>query len=376
MDTIFNLKRNEINEIFDFILTTEEAIPNFDIQDAELYEFIGFSNCVWSNRTGKVYDYSPDRICFFKLPIDFNPNAKSPVFDEFMRDITCNNEDLEKLLYEMIGFCLNPRNEKGKSFFLIGSGANGKSTFLKAVTKAFGGNNIESLDFEDLNKQFFTHKLIGKLINIGSDINMRYVSGANLFKKLVTGDSVTVDIKFQTPIKFSNCAKFIFAGNRPPRTDDTSDGFLRRIILIPFIAKFTSTDEDDKMIDKLTTHESLEYLIQQAIKGYWRMEKYGFTISESVIEMKKAYEILSNPVVEFLNGYGEKAELNEYLKSVTAAHFYKYEYSIWCDENGYKPLSSGNFSVEMDLQGFEKRYVSNSTSKKTTWSFQLKPGRR
>lgn len=371
MDTITNLKKHEINEIFDYLMTTEDGLVNFNCRDEDLYEFIGFNNGVWSNKTGQLYPYSPDRICFFKLPIDYNPNAVSKVMDDFLDDVSCHDPNLRKLLEEMVGFCLFPRNEKGKSFFLIGSGANGKTTFLKVVKAMFGDSNVSSLDFEDLNKQFFTHLLIGKLVNIGSDINSKYATGANLFKKLVTGDPVSVDIKFKTPVEFSNTSKFIFAGNRFPRTDDTSDGFMRRLVIIPFLAKFKNDSEDSEIIDKLTTKEALERFAALAVQGYWRMKSEGFTMSESVEEMKRQYEIQSNPIVEFLNTLGDNdEEIDEFLENTTAKDVYSCHYELWIRENNYKPLSSGMFTVEMKGKGFEKKQLWSKKLNKTIWAYK------
>jgi putative DNA primase/helicase len=140
-------------------------------------------------------------------------------------------------------FCLNQhfllgRNGLDKCFILTSDGANGKSTLLKCITRLIKRQNIASLGLGALGQKFKTAELYGKLLNLGDDIGNGYIDDNSTFKKLVTGEAVTVERKGADSFDFENYSKFIFAANDIPRINDTSSGLKRRLIIIPFDAKF------------------------------------------------------------------------------------------------------------------------------------------
>lgn len=334
------LTRNKRNEVLAYLeLVTEEK----ELSDTN---YIVLENGLYSIHTGELIEHDSNYIVKNKIPVRYNPGAYHSVMDKTLNKIACNDINLRQLLEEMIGYTLLRRNELGKCFILVGQGSNGKSTLLDIIKHFLGDDNISSISLEELGQRFKTAELYGKLANIGDDISSRYMEDNAIFKKLVTGETVNVERKGKDPFDFNNYSKLIFSANEMPRINDTSDGLMRRLVIVPFNAKFSKNDPDfDPFIkDKLLTDEAMEYLLNISIEGLKRVIKNnGFTEVDSVATEVKEYEKRNNPVVAFL-------EENK-IDGVPTDEVYL-SYSSWCYEDGLKPLSKRKFSNEVCKQGY------------------------
>ena len=294
----------------------------------------------------KLVPFNPSIIIKNKIPVNFIDGAYYDVTDATLNKITTGDKELRSILEEIFGYVLLRRNELGKVFILTGNGSNGKSAFLKMLRQFVGEDNTSSVDLKDLGSRFKTVELFGKLANIGDDISKEYIKDNSEFKKLATGEALNVERKGKDPFDFKNYAKIIFSANEPPKINDHSNGLLRRMLFIPFNAKFKPSDEDfDPYIsDKLESNQSLEYMLQLAVQGLKRLLKNNaFTRSNVSDAELKQYEESNNPLLAYLNEEEPKL-LNERTKDCHTA------YAAWCEANGYKYLNQSNFSKEVCSQ--------------------------
>lgn len=342
---IVNSNRANRSEVLRYL---ELRAPSVRMETPTL---VAFENGVFNLETKELMEFSPTYKIKNKIPVVYNPGAYSEVMDKTLDKICCNDKKLRLLIEEMIGYTLFRRNELGKCFILTGFGANGKSTLLDVIKRLVGKENISSVALNELNDRFKTFQLEGKLVNIGDDISNGYIEDNSTFKKLVTGETVNVERKGKDPFDFENYSKLIFSCNEMPRINDLSDGLKRRLIFIPFNAKFSKKDADYDpfIIDKLMTDEALEYLLQLALKGLERvLYNREFTSSEAVEETWKEYEKRNNPIVQFM----EEAKIeNESTKDVYL------QYQTYCNENGLKYLSRIAFSREICRNGYITKQV-------------------
>lgn len=301
--------------------------------------------------TLELEPYDPNYIAVNKLSINYNPGAKSPVVDQVLNKIACNDKSLRALLEEMAGYPLLRRPELGRCFILTGRGSNGKSTILDMIKGMLGEKNVSAIGMEELEQRFKTADIVGKLANIGDDISNNYMPDNAKFKKLVTGESLMVERKGKDPFEIRNFGKLIFSANEIPRVNDTSDGLSRRLIIVPFNAKFSSKDPDyDPFIkDKLMTNESLEYLLLLGLQGLKRvLNNFEFTQVESVQKELQEYEKINNPILLFMDEY--KTE-NEPVNTVYN------NYNKWCYDCGMKPVNKTKFTKELVNRGFATKQI-------------------
>lgn len=306
--------------------------------------YVAVKNGILDLNTWELLAATPEIVIKNKIPVTYNNGAYYEVTDKTLNKIACHDKSLRKVLEEIFGYILLRRNEMGKAFILTGGGSNGKSSYLKIVRRLAGSDNTSSLDLKELNQRFKTAELFGKLANIGDDISGEYIKDNSEFKKLVTGEPLNVERKGRDPFDFSNYAKLIFSANRMPRINDTSSGLMRRLMMIPFNAKFSANDKDyDPFIqDKLLSDESMEYVLNLAIDGLKRLLKNKkFSPSKTIEKETSQYEIQNNPIIGFIKESDTKIE-NEVVGDVYRI------YQVWCVDNGYQSVAANTFSREVN----------------------------
>ena len=230
-------------------------------------------------------------------------------------------------------------------FILTGEGSNGKSTILNCIKHLVGKQNYTSLDLRELEDTFKPAELYNKLANIGDDISAKFLESSSVFKKCVTGESFVVARKYGQPFELESYATQIFCANELPQVKDKSDGFSRRLVIVPFNAKFSKTDSDyDPFIeDKLMDDEAISYLLKIAVEGLQRvLYNKSFTKSDKGENEKNTYMVSNNNVLEWLE---EEPDIEN--NSVTDVYM---AYQVWCTKNGCQPVKKLNFSKEIKKQ--------------------------
>lgn len=342
------LNKTKRTEVLNYLsLLSENKISNHE-------NLIAFKNGVFDITNNTLFEHSPENIITNLIDWDYNPEAYNELMNNTLNKISCDDENIRKLLEEMVGYCFFRRNEHRKAFMLIGGTANGKSTYLDLLSYILGPDNISALDLLELDQRFKTAELYGKLANIGDDIEDGFIPKTGIFKKLVSGDRINAERKGQDPFDFNNYAKLIFSANNIPRIGSGMDSkaILNRLIIIPFNATFKKTDPDfDPLIKyKLREKSSIEYLIKLGIEGLIRVLTNGFTLSNQVEEKLKEYEIENNPMLEF---FEEVEIINQSTKEVYQ------KYKEFCLRNGYIPVSQNKLGravkLELNLETEVKR---------------------
>lgn len=316
---------------------------------------IAFRNGLLNALDDTFVPLSPDHIITNRIEWDYNPNAYDELADKTLDKIACHDKSIRALLEEAAGYCLFRRNELGKAFILTGSGSNGKSTFLNMVKYMLGRENVSSLDLKKLSDRFSTVMLFGKLANIGDDISDEFVVDTSIFKKIVTGETIDAEQKGQPKFEFEPFVKLFFSANNIPRMGKGRDwdAIKRRLIIIPFGAKFSPDDPDYVPFigDKLRTQEAMEYLIRVGIQGLKRvLDARQFTHSEKVQRELDEYEESNNPILAFVR---ECEEEGYFVENQPTAEVYE-RYAEFCIANNLKPMSKIEFSKAVNkLMNFE-----------------------
>lgn len=302
--------------------------------------YINLSNGLFDIDNMTLLPHTPDIFTINKIDICYDKNAKCDDIDKLLSSICCKKQPLINLLSQMLGYILLPSCEYQKAFILLGNGSNGKSVFLETIRQMFGDCNCSSLALEDLGNEYKPSEIVGALVNIGDDSGHSLLENTAVFKKLVTGDSMTFNRKYGQPFKFCNTAKLIFAANSLPPTTDKSDGFFRRCIIIPFDAVFKPGVEgyDPGIIHKVTTPTAKSYLFNIAISGLKKLlEKSYFDESDETKTLLNTYMINNNSVASWYAGVTQVSS-NE-IEAYGA-------YVKWCTTNNYKPCNIGKFRLE------------------------------
>ncbi len=365
------IRKHQRAEVIDYIkiLTT---VKSTDIPKQEY--IINLQNCRLDVRTGTVLPHDPSVLDFNQLPIEYNPDAYCADLDKTLNKVFKGDREVIDLFEEMVGYTLIKNSRFRKGFLFYGSGSNGKSTILNLLKRFLGDENIATIELEKLSDPFKTAELENKLANIGDDINRRDIVDTGTIKKLFTGESLTVERKFQNPFTLRNYAKMIFSCNEIPRIIDKSYGMYSRLMFIPFTAVFSPEDEDfDPFIeDKITTDEALSYLLNIALRGLRRLLfNNQFTDPEVVQEALESYKTANSTVLTWVE---EEDITTSTLLSETTDKLFS-DFKDWCTRGDIKyGASIRTFHKEIeDRFNFErKRCRMSGDWDKYAWKFIVK----
>lgn len=339
-----NAKRTEVLKYLELI------VP--EVQNSDAYN-IAFKNGVYNVSDDTLNDFTDNIVITNLIPHNYNADAYSEIADKTLNKLACNDEKIRMLLEEVIGYCFFRRNELRKAFILLGDKKNGKSTFIDMLTNVLGEDNVAALDLKEIGDKFLTAEISGVLANLGDDIDDEYITSTAIFKKVVSGDTITVQRKGGQPYKIKPYCKNIFSANEMPRIKDKTGAVLDRLVPVPFNNTFSKDDADfDPYIKyKLQNEECMEYLVKVGIEGLKRVLKNKeFTINEEIKQEQQDINERNNPILLFLKEIDESDIEFKVAKDVYT------RYDVWCLENGYQQLSYNEFTkiikkkFNMDIQ--------------------------
>ena len=305
---------------------------------------IAFKNGVLDVRTLELRDYQDDDVIPNVIPHNWNPDAYSETLYNVLDKMACGDVSTCLNLTEFIGVCM-VRSAKLCPFFpvLIGTGSNGKSTYIELLKDVVGSENISGLQPKEITAHFLGTHIVGKTANLGDDISSGYLDDRDcaVIKSVATGDLMFTDVKGGKGFHFQPYCTMVFSCNQFPRLADTTPGFMRRLFPIEFNAVFSPTDDDyDPMIgEKLREETALEYACVIGVEGLRRVIKQNQPTPNELSEsMKSEIAREANTAMQWFHDDNVTAD---YLRGMTKEEAYE-QYLKWCERNGYSRTALGS----------------------------------
>lgn len=262
--------------------------------------FINLKNGMLSLDRFELLPHHPSYLSTVQLPIDYDPEAVAPTFMQFIREITIDDEELIRVHQEILGYLLSAETKAEKAFFFYGSGANGKSVLTAIITQLVGKENMSSIPLAEFGQQFGLEGLINKTVNIAAENELggKALKTEN-FKAIVSGDTITINIKYHPAISYKPHCKLVFVVNALPDSMDVTNGFFRKLIIVPFNRTFKPNERNVNLLQELL--KELPGILNWAIKGLKRLREnnYQFSQCRVIEECHRTYYAEQNPVREF-----------------------------------------------------------------------------
>lgn len=89
-------------------------------------------------KTGQPSNPNPDVLVSKALSVGYSPEAKCPIFFNFLNDVFESDQELISFVQQAIGYSLTGSTSEQCLFIMIGDGANGKSTFINVINRLLG----------------------------------------------------------------------------------------------------------------------------------------------------------------------------------------------------------------------------------------------
>lgn len=257
---------------------------------------IAVNNGVFNSRIKQLEPFNPKYFITSKLATNYNSHAinnysviKETYFDvdKWFLSIANNDEELVRVLWEMVNEAVNPNHTREKMAILYGEGNNGKGTFQAMLTNLIGIENISTLTPHEFSGEFKLEMLQGKVCNIGDDISNKYLDDVSNLMSIVTGDPVAVNRKGKSVITARFRLFNIFSANKLPKIRNKTQGAYRRLLILPFKADFNGQVQDRRIKDEYLKNKIiLEYILYKAL--HLDFEKFSNTsATEHMLEEYK-----------------------------------------------------------------------------------------
>lgn len=321
---------------------------------------LGCANGVLDLRTGSLLNSNKRELVSMSTNVIFDPQAECPRWEQFLEEIFDTDKEMINFINLAVGYSLTGEISEQCLFILYGKGANGKSTFLNVLLYVMG-------DYADITP--FTTFLASAYdgCKISNDIaalnNKRLVftseaGESSLFneqrlKSLTGSDKVKARFLRKEYFTFNPTFKFWLAVNHKPNITDNTEGFWRRIRLVPFEQNFSVKNCDTQLESKLLKEAS--GILNWIVKGCLAWQKNGLIVPDKVKTLTQEYRRESNVIELFLE---EMTVQNPESRIQASALFTVWK--SWTAEHNENPMSMTRFGSKMSSLGYEKQKNGNN----------------
>ena len=295
--------------------------------------------------------------------VKYEPEAKCPVFNQFMADILINADgspspQMVEYMQRSFGYCLTPNIAQQIFFILHGVGQNGKSTLMDALQFVLGEYAIQGADtlyFEGDRRANNEDeaRLYQKRVCVTAETkDSNYFSGPKI-KRLTGGDRITASFKYQTQFEFTPTHKLFLLCNHLPRFDAGDDAMTRRIKLVPFNFVVPAEKRDRNMVEKLRAEAS--GIFNWMLAGLKEMntgKHLGDEFTPDIMKVvKNAYIAENDELMDFIEEWTcENAD----GAAATKAAVYE-GYTIWAKGRGkIHPYNMATLGTKLEAKGWKE----------------------
>ena len=276
------------------------------------------------------------RLC----PVQYDPAARSPVWDRFLEQATGSDRDVSKFLQRAIGYSLTGATTEEVLFFVHGPGGSGKSTFLEAI-KAVLGEYGKSADFET----FISRRdagtirndiaeLAGRRFVVSIEVDEGKKLAEGLVKLLTGGDTVRARFLYQEAFDYVPQFKLWLAANHAPKVRHDDSAMWRRILRIPFDQVIPKEKRDPSLKARLKdVNESGPAILAWAVEGCLRWQEERLQVPEAVSDATEQYRLDMDPLKDFI---ADCCVLHPAAWAPAAQ--LRHAYEEYCKQNGQKHL--------------------------------------
>lgn len=218
-----------------------------------------------------------------------------PKWLEFLGQLFEDNDESEALidfLQEVFGYSICGSIDSQKLFVHHGSGSNGKSKVLDALS-LLGGSYATRMGYDALSKKKGDGKeterigaeIEGRRIVIIDDLESQIKWNEGLLKMLTSPVMIARDL-YKEKRDVPNRTKFHLGCNSIPTPETENFALLRRLCLIPYTRQFKPDADKEAQIREMLVREG-SGLLAWSVRGYKRiMERGGQIIEPECVQLQ------------------------------------------------------------------------------------------
>lgn len=347
--------KSETNRAISAMVELAKSEPGIPVLSDQLDSDIWLLNCkngTLDLRTGELRPHNRKDYITRIIPTEYNPYADFEEWAKFLHRIMNDNAELISFLQRAVGYSLTGSTREQCLFMLYGCGANGKTTFLEAISDVLAGyaqrtptDTLLAKDTSGISNDIA--RLKGARFVVASEVEEGKRMAESLVKQMTGGEKMTARFMRAEYFEFMPHFKLWVGTNHKPVIRGTDQAIWRRIKLIPFNVTIPPEERDKNLLNKL--RREMPGILNWAVMGCMDWQKNGLGEPEEVIKATNDYRSEMDVLTRFVSDCCTTAT----QRGTKSSELYK-KYAEWSKDNGEFALSQTKFSTRMQEKGFNK----------------------
>ena len=347
--------RSETSRAINAMVTLARSEPGIPVLSDELDGNIWLLNCkngTLDLRTGRLKPHNRNDYITKMVPVEYDPAADFVEWARFLDRIMDGNKELISFLQRAIGYSLTGSTREQSLFILHGNGANGKSTFLEAISELLSGyaqrTPTETLMMKDSSGvPNDLARLKGSRFVVASEAEEGKRLAESLIKQLTGSEKIAARFLRAEFFEFLPMFKIWLGSNHRPIIKGTDLAVWRRIKLIPFTVTIPPEERDKDLPKKL--RKELPGILNWAVMRCLEWQRNGLNEPTEVKKATEGYKVEMDIISRFIS---ECCNTNTTLSTKSQVLYRRY--CDWCKDNGEYAVTQTKFSLRMAEKGFVK----------------------
>lgn len=327
---------------------------------------LNVNNGVVDLRTGELVPHDPAYMMTKLAPIDYNADAQAKLWIKTVEKVTLeDNKDgkpIAKFLQRWFGYCATASCREQVFVVHYGSGKNGKSTILDTVADVLGDYAATAapslMVSTGANDRHATEiaDLFGRRMVTAHESGEGSLLREDFIKQATGGDKLKARYMRQDFFEFNPTHKLQLLTNHKPSVKGQDEGIWRRVLLVPYLARFGGQEEVDA---RRATHlrdttiaenlkRELEGVLAWIVKGAVAWYRDGLNPPDTVLSASASYKSEQDRVAQFVDECCELVDDEEWAPVTGEFGGIYPAYHQWCKDGGIHALSKQRLIDELE----------------------------
>lgn len=311
-------------------------------------------------RTGKLKPHDPDDLITKMVNVDYDPDATCPTFEEVITRVYREEGHTYKPICDFMkrwfGYCATGSCREQVFVVHWGNGRNGKSTILDTIANVLGdysGVAAPGLMVSSGKDRHPTEiaDLFGRRMVTAHESGENNMLREDFIKQATGGDKLKGRFMTKDFFEFSPTHKLQLLTNHKPIIKGQDEGIWRRVLLVPYTAKFGTEEEvqagrasfirDTKMAEHL--ENELQGILTWIVEGAVEWFREGLVPPDAVLAASKSYQNEQDRVFQFATEVCTIGDEESCILQLGQHDGIYPTYIHWCKASGMHAMNKNNF---------------------------------